>query len=96
MRAEGGFGVTTTAAAHVQREGQRFNGQLGVFSEEQLPGLTELAEDLHAAGSMSLAQLHHAGNRSPVDLIFTTPVCPSDDPKQGARGLTADEVQSTF
>ena len=96
MRAEGGFGVTTTAAAHVQRAGQGFPGQLGVFSDEQLPGLTALAEDIHAAGSVSLAQLHHAGNRSPVDLIGTTPVCPSDDPKHGARGMTADEVQSTI
>ena len=30
-----GFGVTTTAAAHVQRAGQGFPGQLGVFSDEQ-------------------------------------------------------------
>jgi 2,4-dienoyl-CoA reductase-like NADH-dependent reductase (Old Yellow Enzyme family) len=96
MRAEGGFGVTTTAAAHVQREGQGFPGQLGVFSDDQLPGLTALAGAINAAGSLSLAQLYHAGNRSPAELIGTTPVCPSDDPKHAARGMTADEVQASI
>jgi len=30
MRAKGGFGITMTAAAHVQAAGQGFAGQLGV------------------------------------------------------------------
>jgi 2,4-dienoyl-CoA reductase-like NADH-dependent reductase (Old Yellow Enzyme family) len=86
MRAQGGFGVTTTAAAHVQRAGQGFPGQLGVFSDEQLPGLTALAEVIRAAGSVSLVQLHHAGNRSPADLIGTTPVV-------GVRPLASGQVR---
>ena len=31
MRAKGGFGLTMTCAAHVQRIGQGFPGQLGCF-----------------------------------------------------------------
>ena len=31
LRAKGGFGLTMTCAAHVQREGQGFPGQLGIF-----------------------------------------------------------------
>ncbi len=92
MRAEGGFGATMTCAAHVQAVGQGFPGQLGIFSDVHLPGLRRLAEDINATGSVSLVQLHHAGNRSPADLIGTTPVCPSDDPDTGARALTTDEV----
>ena len=33
-RAEGGFGLTMTCAAHVQAVGQGFPGQLGVFDGE--------------------------------------------------------------
>lgn len=93
MRARGGFGLTMTCAAHVQRVGQGFPGQLGVFSDEHLPGLTRLARDIKAEGSVAIVQLHHAGNRSPTDLIGSAPVCPSDDPATGARSLTTAEVE---
>jgi 2,4-dienoyl-CoA reductase-like NADH-dependent reductase (Old Yellow Enzyme family) len=92
MRAQGGFGLTMTCAAHVQAVGQGFPGQLGVWGDHQLPGLTRLAADINTTGSVSIAQLHHAGNRAPSELIGTTPVCPSDDPETGACALTTDEV----
>lgn len=91
-RAKGGFGLTMTCAAHVQAVGQGFPGQLGVFGDQHLPGLTRLAAAIKAAGSVSAVQLHHAGNRSPKDLVGQ-PVCPSDDPETGARGLSLGEVE---
>jgi len=92
MRAEGGFGLTMTAAAHVQAVGQGFPGQLGIWSDDQLPGLARMAAGLNATGTVSYAQLHHAGNRAPADVIGTQPVCPSDDESTGARGLALAEV----
>ena len=32
-RAEGGFGVVTTAAVHVSKDGQAWKGELGVFDD---------------------------------------------------------------
>ena len=93
MRATGGFGLTMTCAAHVQAVGQGFAGQLGVFGDQHLDGLTRLASTLNATGTVSYMQLHHAGNRSPEALIGTQPVCPSDDPSTGARALTTAEVE---
>jgi 2,4-dienoyl-CoA reductase-like NADH-dependent reductase (Old Yellow Enzyme family) len=93
MRAQGGFGLTMTCAAHVQAVGQGFPGQLGVFSDDHLEGLTRLAAVMKAAGSVAALQMHHAGNRSPKDLVGQ-PVCPSDDPETGARGLTTAEVEA--
>jgi 2,4-dienoyl-CoA reductase-like NADH-dependent reductase (Old Yellow Enzyme family) len=93
LRAKGGFGLTMTCAAHVQRVGQGFSGQLGVFGDEHLEGLTRLAQRIKANGSVSAVQLHHAGNRSSKDLV-PIPVCPSDDPERGARGLTLLEVEA--
>jgi 2,4-dienoyl-CoA reductase-like NADH-dependent reductase (Old Yellow Enzyme family) len=93
MRATGGFGLTMTCAAHVQAVGQGFRGQLGVFGDQHLDGLTRLASALNATGTVSYMQLHHAGNRSPEALIGAQPVCPSDDPSTGARALTTAEVE---
>ncbi len=93
LRAKGGFGLTMTCAAHVQAAGQGFPGQLGVFGDQHLPGLTRLAAAIKAEGSVAVVQLHHAGNRSPADLIGQAPLCPSDDAETGARALTLAEVE---
>ena len=93
MRANGGFGLTMTCAAHVQRVGQGFAGQLGIFGDEHLEGLTRLARDLNAAGTVSYVQLHHAGLDAPVEVIGTTPVSASDDDATGARAMRTDEVE---
>lgn len=92
MRAEGGFGLTMTCAAHVQALGKGFPGQLGVWSDQHLTGLTRLAQRIKAFDSVAIAQLHHAGMRSPAELIGTQPLCPSPDAETGARGLEHDEV----
>ncbi len=92
MRAQGGFGLTMTCAAHVQAVGQGFPGQLGVFSDDHLPGLTRLAAAIKATGSVAVVQLHHAGMRSPEAMIGTKPVCPSDNAEFGARALSEVEV----
>ena len=92
-RAKGGFALTMTCAAHVQRIGQGFPGQLGVFGDEHLPGLTRLASTIQGYGSIAVAQLHHAGMRSPAELIGEAPVCPSDNAEFGARALTLAEVE---
>ncbi len=93
MRARGGFGLTMTCAAHVQAIGQGFPGQLGVFSDDHLEGLTRLAEAIRLQRSVAVLQLHHAGMRSPADLIGAQPVCPSDDAEFGARAMTGAEVE---
>jgi len=92
LRAKGGFGLTMTCAAHVQRQGQGFPGQLGVFSDAHVEGLTRLATAIKAEGSLAMMQLHHAGMRSPAKLIGGTPVCPSDNAETGARALSLAEV----
>ena len=92
LRAKGGFGLTMTCAAHVQAVGQGFAGQLGVFGDQHIEGLTRLARDIKAKGSVSSVQLHHAGNRSPKALVGA-PVGPSADEKSGARALSTAEVE---
>ena len=82
-----------TCAAHVQAAGQGFPGQLGIFSDHHLEGLSRLAEGIKEHDSVSLVQLHHAGMRSPTDLIGEPPLCPSDNEEYGARAMTTEEVE---
>jgi 2,4-dienoyl-CoA reductase-like NADH-dependent reductase (Old Yellow Enzyme family) len=93
MRAKGGFGMTMTCASHVQAVGQGFPGQLGCYSDNHLEGLRRLAAGIKAENSLALLQLHHAGMRSPKDVIGQQPVCPSDHQESGARALTGEEVE---
>jgi 2,4-dienoyl-CoA reductase-like NADH-dependent reductase (Old Yellow Enzyme family) len=74
--------------------GQGFPGQLGAYSDDHLPGLTRLADEIRAQGSVSSVQLHHAGIRSPADLIGETPRGPSANAEFGARAMTLDEVEA--
>ncbi len=95
-RAEGGFGLTMTCAASAQFEGIGFPGQLGVYDDKHLPGLTRLAQAINAQGSHSVVQLHHGGMRSIESVIGRKPQCPSDDTETGAVAMTLDEIKHTI
>jgi len=92
-RAEGGFGLTMTCAAYVARAGNAWPGQLGVSSDDHLPGLTRLADGIRAAGGVSSVQLHHGGLRADATVSGEPLVAPWDDPAKGARALTTAEVR---
>lgn len=92
MRAKGGFGITMTCASHVQEIGKGFPGQLGIFSDDHIEGHRRLSAGIKVQGSVALVQLHHAGMRSPKELIGEHPVCPSDNTKYGSRGMSLAEV----
>lgn len=94
MRAQGGFGLTMTCAAHVQENGKGFLDQLGVFNDKHLDGLTRLAASIKKHDSLAIVQLHHAGIRSPKELIPGQPVGPSRHTETGSRALTTDEVKT--
>ncbi len=93
LRAKGGFGLTMTCAAHVQAVGQGFPGQLGVFDDMHIEGLSRLAAEIKRHKSVAICQLHHAGFRSPPGLIGTVPVGPSSDERTGSRALSNLETK---
>lgn len=92
-RAQGEFAMVMTCAAHVSRAGQAFPGQLGIFDDVHLDGLTRLAEGLRAAGAVSSIQLQHGGRRADTRLSGRPVVAPWDDPAKGATALTTAEVE---
>ena len=92
MRAKGGFGLTMTCASHVQPNGKGFPGQLGIFSDKQIQGHSRLTAAIKKENSLAVIQLHHAGIRSPKELVNNDVVGPSNDIETGARALDLNEV----
>ena len=92
LRAKGNFGITMSCASHVQEIGKGFPGQLGIFDDKHIDGLKRLTDEIRKYGSLSVAQLHHAGMRSPEDIIGESPVCPSSDEETKSRSLSNEEV----
>lgn len=92
MRAAGGFALVMTAAAPVQRIGQGYPGQLGIFEDGHIEGLARFAAAIRDNGSISSVQLYHGGDRADPQLVGT-PVGPSDNERSGSRALTLAEVE---
>jgi 2,4-dienoyl-CoA reductase-like NADH-dependent reductase (Old Yellow Enzyme family) len=90
-RAEGGFGIVTTCASHVARDGQAWAGELGIFDDSLLPGLEKLASTLHAHGAFSLVQLFHGGLRADAALIGERPWS-ANDVADGPRAATEADL----
>lgn len=92
--AAGGYSLLTTAAANVQPNGKSFIGQLGIYDDRQIPGLSAMAEFAHRHGALASVQLHHGGMFASQDLIGSEAlVAPSDNENSGARALTLLEVE---
>lgn len=95
-RAEGGFAMVMTCAAHVSREGQAFPGQLGIFSDDHLDGLRRIATGIRAAGAVSAVQLHHAGRIAQPSLTGLPLACPYADARTGAEPMTEAHIKQAI
>ena len=96
-RAKGGFAITTTAAANVTEKGRGWDGELGVWGDHQLPGLTKLAARLNSHQTISLVQLFHGGMRAPRAINGVQPISASENTESGMNGeytreMTNDEI----
>jgi 2,4-dienoyl-CoA reductase-like NADH-dependent reductase (Old Yellow Enzyme family) len=89
-RADGGFGVVMTCAAHVAKDGQGWPGELGIFDDLHLPGLARLASALRERGAVSVVQLFHGGVRA--DTSVSGSVAWSASEGEGARAATEDDL----
>lgn len=99
-RAENDFGIIFTCAVHVQKDGQGWEGELGNFDNNHIPGLTKLVSGIKSHRCLAIMQLYHGGGRSPQHLIDTQPWSASDylfeikNHKIPIRGATEYDIQT--
>jgi 2,4-dienoyl-CoA reductase-like NADH-dependent reductase (Old Yellow Enzyme family) len=60
----GGAGLVYTEATAVQRVGRRTHGDLGLWQDDQIDGLREIAAFLEEQGAVPGIQLSHAGRKA--------------------------------
>lgn len=77
MRADGGFGLVETCAAHVTQDGKAWPGELGVHDDAMVPGLTSLAARIHEGGALASVQLFHGGLRAEPKVSGVPAIAPS-------------------
>ncbi|MGZ3872459.1 MAG: NADPH dehydrogenase NamA [Mucilaginibacter sp.] len=67
-RAVGGAGLIITEANAVSAEGRITYGDLGIYKDEHIAKLKEIADFIHAHGAVAGTQLAHAGRKASHDL----------------------------
>jgi 2,4-dienoyl-CoA reductase-like NADH-dependent reductase (Old Yellow Enzyme family) len=101
-RAKEDFGIIITCASHVSADGQGWKGELGIFDDKHLPGLTRLADGIHQCGSLGIVQIFHGGARSPETLTGKQPWSASAHTIGSAgketliREATEDDIERTI
>jgi 2,4-dienoyl-CoA reductase-like NADH-dependent reductase (Old Yellow Enzyme family) len=87
-----GYGLVHTCATTVEAGGIAFARQLGIHSNDHLPGLTQIAASIRKGGGLSSVQLHHAGHRANPQL-GGVPSPASSRTLPGIAALTTEEVE---
>lgn len=100
-----GVGAIITACTYVTKNGKGFEGQMGIDHDDTIPGLTRLADTIHAGGAKGIVQLYHGGRLAVPHLIpngetvSASNVAPLEDRgfysiQQAPRELTFVEVEA--
>lgn len=72
-RAKEGFGIIISCASNVSADGQGWAGELGIYDDKHLEGLTRLAKGIKQFNSLTIVQIFHGGARSPEKITGRQP-----------------------
>ena len=94
--ARGGVGLIISGHSYVQKVGQASFAQLGIYTDNLVPGLQQMTEAVHTHRGKIICQLTHAGFFGNAKLSGQTAVAPSnvEGIAKGARKeLTKEDIQ---
>jgi len=95
--ARGGVGMIITSHAYVRKEGQAGPWQIGVYKDELIDGLAEMAAAVHENGGKIVMQLSHAGCFAVERLTGITPWAASEYEglaKRPRHEMTVHDIQT--
>ncbi|MFX1236292.1 MAG: FAD-dependent oxidoreductase [Promethearchaeota archaeon] len=101
-RAKSGAGLIITEITEVHPLGSVSPVCLGVWDDKFIPGLSKLADSVHAEGSKIAMQLHHCGRESYLNTKKGIAIAPSAVPSYiygflgTPREMTLAEIQETI
>lgn len=99
--ARGEAGLIITEHMYVHPLGRTRKYQMGIHTEEMMPGLQKLTAAVHNEGGRIAFELSHAGRQTKRQLIGQTPLAPSRtmmDPiyRTTPREMTEDDIQGAI
>lgn len=99
--AQAGVGSIFTGHLYCHERGKYLRRQAGIYDDRLIGGHRRLADAVHAAGGLALAQIAHAGSQSRVPDV--RPIAPCDVPNAltgrpvpAASGLEISEAVQAF
>jgi 2,4-dienoyl-CoA reductase-like NADH-dependent reductase (Old Yellow Enzyme family)/thioredoxin reductase len=63
-RAKGGWGLVCVEASTIRYDGRLFSGMLGIYKDQQIAGLSEVAKVIRDGGAKSCIQIMHGGRQA--------------------------------
>jgi 2,4-dienoyl-CoA reductase-like NADH-dependent reductase (Old Yellow Enzyme family)/thioredoxin reductase len=97
-RAEGGVGLIISEYCYIDdKESKAHPGQLGVYDDQLVAGLGDLAEAIQERGAKAILQICHAGRATSAKTMGLQPIAPSGIPSytgEMAREMTFQEVEA--
>lgn len=91
--AAGGSGLIITEATAVIPDGRLAPFQLGIWSDDHIPGMAQIVSAVKKAGAVSLLQIHHAGLLT-NEHVSDSAKAPSEDANNPrSKALTMNEIK---
>ena len=94
--ADNEVGLIITGHCYVSPEGKAAPRQMGAFSDDLVPGMKRMADQVHEAGGKIFLQAAHAGGTAAFSLTGIEPVAPSSvEYKKGTpcREMSLEDVE---
>jgi 2,4-dienoyl-CoA reductase-like NADH-dependent reductase (Old Yellow Enzyme family)/thioredoxin reductase len=99
-RAKGGVGLIIVEYCYIdEKESKANQGQLGVYSDQLIAGLGDLAEAIQEWGAKAVLQLCHGGRCTSARYMGRQPIAPSAMPSytgEMAREMTLEEIEAAM
>jgi 2,4-dienoyl-CoA reductase-like NADH-dependent reductase (Old Yellow Enzyme family) len=95
--ARGGVGLIISGHAYVSIEGQAGRWQLAAYSDDFIPGLSELTGSVHDLGGKIALQLAHAGTYGRADITGLQAMGPSpfaSEAERPGKEMTIDDIEA--
>ena len=95
--ANGGVGTIILEASFIRSDGKGFSHELGLHTDDVIPGLKQLVQAAHAQGAVIGPQLYHAGRQTSSQTTGMQPIAPSPIPdstiNEMPRSLNVEEIR---
>lgn len=99
-RAKGGVGLIIVESSNIdKKESKGHFNQLGVYDDQLIAGLGDLAEAIQEWGVKVILQINHSGRCASEKVVGSQPIAPSAMPSptgEMPREMTLKEIQSTI